>query len=481
MGGFVMIKVISFLFNYIIFFYGLGLIVSYVILAIMSYFAQRKSEIDYPELPAIKLLLSNSPYAPGISIIAPAYNEEVTIVDNVHSLLSVDYPKFEVVIVNDGSTDSTLDLLIKEFSLHEVPYYYEEKVKCRPVIKVMKSTLQQYDNLIVIDKEHGGTKADGSNAGINVSSFPFFICTDVDSIITHESLYRIVWPIIASKKKVIGVSATMLMSNGCKIENGKLVQAKMPYSPIPLFQQLEYLRSFLIGKMGWSSIGALSNISGGFGFFDKETVINVGGYDSQSFAEDMDLMLRMVRYMCDTHQEYLLAQVPYVCCWTEGPPTISVLYKQRTRWARGLFQIMATHKDMIFSKRYGILGTILMPYLFIFEFIAPVIEILGFLYLVWLIIINGVNWNTAWIMFLMIYLFSIILSIIVCLYDYVIRTTQWKGLFNGYPRLVLASMLEPFFYHPFIAIFSLIGYGKFMSRSQMKWGKMKRQGFNKAN
>jgi len=344
----------------------------------------------------------------------------------------------------------------------------------------MKSSDARYVNLIVVDKEHAGTKADGSNAGINVSSYPYFICTDVDSIVDPNSLYRIVWPVISSKKKVIGVSATMLMSNGCKIDNGVLKEARMPKTPIPLFQQLEYLRSFLIGKMGWSWTGILPNISGGFGFFDKQTVIATGGYDSLSFAEDMDLLLRMVRYMSDSRQEYAVAQIPYVCCWTEGPPNLMVLNRQRTRWARGLFQLMATHRDMVFNKSYGKIGLVLMPYLFIFEFIAPIIEFTGFIYLIWLVAINGVNWNTMWILFLMVYLFGLMITFIVCLFDHVIGTAEWKGVGRGYFSLIMASIFEPFVYHPFITLFSLSGYAKFLSGSKQKWGKMTRKGFKQA-
>ena len=237
--------------------------------------------------------LRNSPLAPGISIVAPAYNEQTTIISNVNSLLSLDYPKYEVVIVNDGSKDRTLELLIEEYELEETPFMYIERIKASPVKRIFKSKNPKYAKLTVVDKVNGGTKADASNAGVNACRYPYMLNTDVDCVLAKDALLRMIMPFLKSSVRVIGVGATLRMSNGCEMEDGKLVRVSPPKSFFPAFQEIEYLRSYLVGKMGWSVINGVPNISGGLGLFDKEILINAGGYDPASFAEDMDMVTRI--------------------------------------------------------------------------------------------------------------------------------------------------------------------------------------------
>ena len=299
---------------------------SYVAMAILAFLEHRKHYTYHDDAYTIEEL-KKSPYTPGISIVAPAYNEEKTVITNVKSLLSLDYPDFEVVIVNDGSKDKTLELLIENFDLVKVPYAYVEKIKTKPFkgLYKTKSDNPAFKRLTVVDKVNGGTKADASNAGVNVVSNKFFVCTDVDCVLDQCALYRIIWPTMASTRRVIAVSATMRMSNGSIVEEGKMVDARPPHDLIPLFQDLEYTRSFLIGKTALARINALQNVSGGFGMFDRDIVIKAGGYDGDSFAEDMDMVARMIRYMCDAGEDYRIVQIPETCCWTEGPPNIKVL------------------------------------------------------------------------------------------------------------------------------------------------------------
>jgi cellulose synthase/poly-beta-1,6-N-acetylglucosamine synthase-like glycosyltransferase len=463
-------------YGYFVFFYSLALILSYITLMVLSFSSQKRQKTFF-SLPYVKKMLTDSPYTPGISIVAPAYNEEKTILDNVHSLLSVDYPKFEVVIVNDGSTDSTLEKLIDEFELVQVPFAYRERVKSEPVRRVFQSKNKNYDKLTVVDKKNGGTKADASNAGVNVAKYPYFIDTDVDCIIDVNALYRLIWPVLTSHKRVIAVSSTMLMSNGCRIENGVLIKEKVPHTPVPLFQQLEYMRSFLVSKMGWATLNAIPNVSGGFGFFDREIVVAVGGYDSQSFAEDMDLLVRMVMYMCDLNKPYKVDQVPETCCWTEGPPTVGVLNRQRTRWARGLLQYMSVHRKVLLNPHYKQMGMLTVPYLFFFEFMAPIVEATGFVVFIWLLLTNGINWTTMWIIFLMVYVFNIFLTGVVCFFSYYVGASYWRSIKSGYLLIFLASLFEPFFYHPMITFFSVKGYLSYFTKRNFKWEAMKRQGF----
>lgn len=471
--------ILYYIFSYLVFFYTLLLMASYLYLVFMSRQAQKQLSINLPDDETIKYFLQGSPLTPAVSIIAPAFNEEVTIIDNVNSLMQIDYPNFEIIIVNDASTDRTMELLINEYKLVEVPYDIAMKVQSKPIKRVLKSTDERFSKLVVVDKEHGGRKADGSNAGINVCSNKYFVCTDVDCIIEPMALYRMMWLVVNSHRPMIGISATMLMSNGCIVEDGRVVEAAVPNMLLPMFQQLEYLRSFLISKLGWSRINALPNISGGFGLFDTDIAVKSGGYDPTSMAEDVDMLLRMVTYMRNTGQDFRLAQVPTICCWTEGPSSLKALTRQRFRWARGLFEIISNHRKLFFNPHYGPIGAFTLPYLFIFEFIAPVLELVGFIFMVWLILIGGVNWDSAFVLFGMIYLFSIFMAVFVIFFDYDTKAVSWKNSKLSYAKLMLAALLEPFIYHPIITYCSNVGYWRFIKGSAAVWKPIQRRGVKK--
>jgi len=468
-----------YIFCYFVFCYSLVLMLSYLALVLMSRRAQKQLEVELPDDETIKYMLKGSPLTPAVSIIAPAFNEEVTIIDNINSLLQIDYPDYEIIIVNDESTDRTMELLINEYSLVEVPYDIAMKVPSKPIKRVLKSTDEKYSKLIVVDKVHGGRKADGSNAGINVCSNKYFVCTDVDCIIEPMALYRMMWFVVNSHKPTIGVGATMLMSNGCVVENGRVVEAAVPGEALPMFQQLEYLRSFLIGKLGWSRINTLPNISGGFGLFDTDVAVKSGGYDPMSMAEDVDMLLRMVTYMRNNGLEYQVAQVPKVCCWTEGPSTLKSLSRQRTRWARGLFEIVSNHRKMFFNPHYGAIGALVLPYLFIFEFLAPFLEFIGLIFLIYFSFKGGINWSTSAIVFGMIYSFSFFMTSFVIFFDYGTKAVNWKHTKMSYLKLLLATLLEPFMYHPIITYCSNVGYWRFISNKTAIWAPIQRTGVKK--
>ena len=462
-------------FNYFIVFYSSAVLLSYVTFAVLAFLEHKKHD-TYHNDPYTISELKKSPYTPGISIVAPAYNEEKTVITNVNSLLSLDYPDFEVVIVNDGSKDRTLELLIENFDLVKVPYAYVEKIKTKPFrgLYKTKSDNPAFKRLTVVDKVNGGTKADASNAGVNVVSNKFFVCTDVDCVLEKYALYRMIWPTMASTRRVIAVSATMRMSNGSIVEQGQMVEARPPHSLIPLFQDLEYTRSFLIGKTALSRVNAMQNVSGGFGMFDTEIVIKAGGYDGDSFAEDMDMVARMIRYMCDAGEEYRVVQIPETCCWTEGPPNFKVLNRQRTRWGRGLFQFFTVHKDMVWNRNYRQYGMFTLPYILVFELTAPVIEACGYIMVIWLFFQQAINYHTIWIAFLGLYCFAQLLTAVIVSYDLWVGTSFKRK--RDYLWFALASLLEPLFYHPINVFFSLRGYVKQILGTQMVWGNMTRKG-----
>jgi len=471
-----MIEYITNGFQYQVFFYATFVVAGCVTLAILSFINIQQYKWKFTKKE--DNILKRSPFVPGISIIAPAYNEEKIIVTNVNSLLTIDYPLYEVIIVNDGSTDKTLDLLIENFELVETPFAYFEKIKTKPFKRIFKSTNPEYNKLIVVDKVNGGTKADASNAGINASSYPYFLCTDVDCILSRDVLTKMIQPVLNSNTQVIAVGATMRMANSCEVdEKGIMTRVRPPKRFFPCFQEIEYLRSYLLSKMGWSLINAVPNVSGGLGLFDKSIVIEAGGYDPISHAEDMDMLLRMVAVMRDNNKKYRIIYIPVTTCWTEGPPSLSVLNKQRSRWARGLFQMFVIHHKFLLNPKYGRVGMLLMPYIFLCEFLAPIIEGLGFLFLIYLLLMGQVNFETAYIMFGYIYLICVTLSTTAIVFDMMVKKHYKR--FREYLKLIFFSSFEILLYHPFIVFFSWKGYISFIFKQKLEWGTMKRQGFDR--
>lgn len=462
-------------YGYFVFFYSLLLIISYVFLIVMAYRNTRHQQRW--ERRYVRQVVDSSPFTPGVSIVAPAYNEGENIIENVNSLLMQNYPLFEVIIVNDGSTDETLEKLVDYFHLVEVPYDYVYHVHCQPVKRIFRSEDPRFDKLTVVDKVNGGTKADSVNGGINVVRYPYFINTDADCILSRDAIYQCIFPILQDSE-IIAVSGTMSMSNGFTInEKNEIEKFKSSNNPLAVFQDLEYKRSFLLGKLGWGYINAMPNVSGGYGLFNTEVVLASGGYGSDSFAEDMDILYRMIGYCCNFGRPYKVVQIPHTCCWTEGPSTPKLLLRQRTRWGRGLIQLLHSHFRMILNPRYRRLGMITLPYITLFEFLAPIVEGVGLIMMVYLALTGGVNWGTFWIVFTMIYFFSIMLSIIVILYDHMVGSSYTKA--RSYWSLLLAALVEPFTFHPFITFCSLRGYLKYIFNAKATWGTMTRRRYNK--
>ncbi len=454
--------------------YSFLLISSYILLAVLSIIniVRYKSYNSETE----DVILNNSAYIPGVSVIAPAYNEEKTVIANVHSLLTLKYPLFEVVIVNDGSKDKTLEKLIKEFELVEVPFNYVEKIKTKPFKRIFKSKNPKYDILTIVDKENGGTKADASNAGINASVFPYFLCTDVDCILQENTLTKMIVPFLKKGKKVVAVGATLRMVNSCELEGGRLKKVKVPKALIPRFQELEYMRAYLLSKFGWSLINCVPNVSGGLGMFDKEIAIKAGGYDGKSHAEDMDMVTRMRKHMFDNGKENVVDYIPLSCCWTEGPPDRKVLGTQRTRWSSGLIQLFTDHRKILFNPKYKLMGLVVYPYAFLFEFLAPIIEALGLFVLIILMLFGQINWAMAGVVFLFSYSFAILISLLIIILDNVVHPyyDSYKDIF----KLIIAAILEPFIYHPLIVFYGLKGYITFLRGKELNWGSMTRAGLN---
>lgn len=476
--GATFIEFASAFFEASVFVYGVALLLIYAMLAILSFvnirlFLRKESYTDYK-------VIVGSPLAPGISVIAPAFNEGLTIISNVRSLLTFDYPNYEVIIINDGSTDDTLEKVVKEFSLVKVDFAYDVKLSAKPVRGVYKSTDEAYAKLVVVDKENGKAKADATNVGINVSTFPYFLCTDVDCILHEQTLQMLIRPMLEEdKKRVIATGATLRMANSCEVDEGVLKEIKAPRPLLARFQELEYIRSFVLGKMGWSYINAVPNVSGGLGMFDKEIAVKAGGYDPASFGEDMELRMRMSRYVYDNNIPSSVRYIPTTLCWTEGPTSVKIFMRQRTRWARGLLQLMIAHKKMLFNPRYGIVGMVVFPYNFLFELLAPVVEFLGIIYYIFLIYFNLVNWPYAIILLIFVYTYSVMISTLSVLWDQL--TFQYYRTWRDAARVASMVFIEMILYHPLIVVFSLRGYYFQLTNRTHTWGNMQRKGFKKAS
>ncbi len=323
--------------------------------------------------------------APPITLIAPAYNEEISIVESVQSQLSIHYPNYEVIVVNDGSKDKTLEKMIDEFNLFESTRAYNKIAPHKPIHAIYRS--HDHSNLVVIDKENGG-KADALNAGINVSRAPLFCSVDADSMLESVSLLHAVRPFLSRPDTTIAVGGTIRVANGCEVRGGRVSKVGISNHYLPIVQTVEYIRAFLIARVALSEMHILTLISGAFGIFRRSTALAVGGYALDTVGEDYELVLRMHRHCRDNGEPYDVDFVPEPVCWTEVPETLTVLGRQRKRWQRGALETFFKHKDMLFRPRYGAVGSIALPMSFITDVAGPLVEVFG-LILVPLLWISG--------------------------------------------------------------------------------------------
>ncbi len=457
--------------------FSFAYILSYFFLAFYAYIAIRKY-IDSKYFISDDILMKSN-HVIGVSVVAPAFNEGKNVVYNVKSLLSLNYPKFEVVIVNDGSTDDTLQKLIDEFELIKVDFFYQEKIPTKKIYGHYKSTNPLYSKLLVVDKKNGKSKADASNAGINSTKYPLFICTDVDCILKSDTIMKLAKPFMESEKRVIASGAGIRISNSCEIKDGFLVKVHFPKNWLCRFQELEYIRSFLFGRMAWTELNGLLIVSGGLGMFDKEIVIKAGGYWHKSLGEDMELVTRMRKYMHDNDLPFSIKYIAESLCWTEVPATREVFIRQRVRWARGLIQTLFLHRGMFLNPKYKNLGFLILPYFFFFEFLVPILEVLGLITIILNIFFFGIDYQKLFYFSLLVYMFYLTITTLSILCDEIL----YKNYTNLKEVLTLLAMaiIEPFVYHPINVYASLKGYWHFLRKKEQKWGDMQRQGFNVNN
>lgn len=403
-----------------------------------------------------------------ITLLVPAYNEEATIADSIYSLLQLSYPEFEVVVINDGATDATLQVLIEEFSLQPIPEAYRIQIPTQPIKTIYRSA--RYHNLRVVDKQNGG-KADALNAGINCARYPLFCGMDADTILPRDSLFRIVRPFLEDQRTV-AVGGIVRIINGCEVRDGNLVGTALPRSWLALFQIVEYLRAFLFGRMGWESTNGILIISGAFGLFRKEAVISVGGYRHNSIGEDMELVVRMHRIFSAQRRPYRVHFIPDPICWTEAPEDLKTLKNQRVRWQRGLAESLWMNRGLLFARNSGVAGWLAFPFMFFFEMLGPLIELIGLILMIVIYCFGFMEFYAFAAFMILVLGLGLLLSCVALLLEEMSYRIYRRP--SDLLRLFLASILENFGYRQLNSYWRLVGLLKWLFRTESKWGVMKR-------
>jgi cellulose synthase/poly-beta-1,6-N-acetylglucosamine synthase-like glycosyltransferase len=428
-----------------------------------------------PEADSASFWQRYSKAAPPIALLAPAYNEALTITESVRSLLSMRYPEFEIIVINDGSTDETLEILIDTFAMAPTESRdYELVVDHELILGLYTSDL--HPRLLVIDKDNGG-KADALNAGLNLATAPIVCSMDADSVLEPDALMRAVQPFLEDPQRVIAVGGTIRVANGCTIADGRIVKVGAPRNLLALMQTVEYLRAFLMARLAWSQIGALTIISGAFGLFRRAAVLEVGGYAHGTVGEDMELVVRLHRHFRNTRKPYRIAFVPEPVCWTEAPETLSVLSRQRARWHRGALETFDRHRSMAFNPKYGAVGMVGFGWIVLSDVIGPPTEMLGYILipLWWSLGALSLDYLLAFIA--VTFAFGIALSVGALALE--------ESELHRFPRardlavLTGAAILENLGYRQLNQLWRLQGTLQWL-RGAQTWGEMTRKGFKAA-
>lgn len=412
-----------------------------------------------------------SDQAPPIAVIAPAYNEELTVVESVRSLLALHYPAFEVLLVNDGSKDATLQRVIDEFGLKQVGRFVDDSVEHKPIRGFYANPA--LPRLLVIDKENGG-KADALNAGINAARSSLFCAIDADSILEPDALLRVVRPFIDYPDRTIAVGGTIRIANGCTIDAGRVTTVRLPRNFLALVQIMEYLRAFLMARLALGRMQALTVISGAFGLFSRQRVVEVGGYSHATVGEDMELVVKLHRHMRDNRLPYRIDFIAEPVCWTECPEDVGVLGRQRARWQRGALECFAKHKDMCFNPRYGRIGFVGFGHILLVDVLGPVVEVLGYALvpLLYALKLLAVEWLLAFLAAT--FTFGIFISALTL----ILEEVQLRRFPRARELAILAviAVVENLGYRQLSNVWRIKGWWQFLRREQ-GWGAMTRKGF----
>lgn len=409
---------------------------------------------------------------PPLSLLVPAHNEEVTVSSSLLSFLTLEYPHLEVVVVNDGSSDDTMDVLLREFDLYQVPPAFTVSVPTQPVRAYYRS--RRHSRLLVLDKANGG-KADALNAAMNAARHPFVVAVDADTVIEPDALLRLARPFLL-EPNVAAVGGTIRVANSCTVEFGRVTEARVDSRWLPGCQVVEYLRAFLFGRMGLNALGSNLIISGAFGLFRKEYLRAIGGYRTGNVTEDMDLVVRLHRYLRENKIQAQLPFVPDPVAWTEVPSSIRVLGRQRERWHRGLIATLWEHRVMLFNPRYGRIGMIAMPFYFFGEMLAPAAELFGWLALALGLAAGAVDRDFALLFLAVAVGYGMLLS----LWAIVLEELSFRRypMRRDFFKLLGFAVIEGLGYRQLTVLFRLRGYWRFF-RGVETWGRMPREGIGR--
>ena len=414
-----------------------------------------------------------SPATPGISLIVPAYNEEATSTESVRALLMLNYPAFEVVVVNDGAKDKTMAVLAEAYGMLPAPASYAQPIPSQPVKEFYRSLA--YPDLVAIDKMNGG-KADAINAGINAARHPLVCVIDADSILEPHALTRAVLPFVEDPD-TLAAGGIVRIVNGCDVDSGRVTRVRLPRNALAMFQVVEYLRAFLAGRVALSAANVLLIISGAFGVFRRDAVVEAGGFRSDTIGEDMEIVTRLHRIYRERGQRYRIVFQPDPVCWTEAPESVAILRNQRNRWQRGTLQVLGYHRSMIMNPRYGMVGLFAMPYYLIFEALGPILEFSGFTVTLLALAFGLLDWRFAQLVFLAAIAYGAVISVGSVLLE--------ELSFRRYPRvrdlltLALVGIVENFGYRQLTTWWRLMGIVDYFKKKQ-GWGAMTRKGFSGA-
>ena len=418
--------------------------------------------------------LLRSSAVPPISIIVPAYNEEPTIAQSVLALLALQYPNVQVIVVNDGSKDKTADVVISEFDM--VPTYLvreTETIQHAPIRQIYKSN--QHPNLIFVDKENG-KKADAINAGISCVRTPLFCVIDADSLLEPDALLKAVRPFVESGDNVVAVGGTVGIVNGCEVEGGQVTKFALPRKFIPRVQVVEYTRAYLSARLAASRKGSFALISGAFGIFRRDIAVAVGGYDKTTVGEDMELVLRMHRYMLERGEPYAVRYVPEPVCWTEAPDDLTFLSNQRKRWQRGGMECIERHWAMMFRPKYRRLGMVTLPQFLLCDLISPAAELVGYFLLAIFVLLGWTNWYFFFTTYALVASVGVFISTMALALeqDEIERFRTPRDLWF----YLLTSVIENFGYRQICSYWRLKAFVEYVSGKKASWGAMDRRGFN---
>ncbi len=431
--------------------------------------AGRPRHIDHGEL-------LRDPLTPPISIVVPARDEEAVIMESVRSLLSLRYPELEVIVVDDGSTDRTFELLRDEFSLIEVPICLDERV---PVVGEVRSfhTATDGSGLRVLRKESAGTKPDANNAGVAAARYPLVAVVDADTVLDPDALLEAARPFVDRPDRTIAVGGVVRPANGSVLRAGQVEQVRMPRSLLARLQVIEYVRSFQLARISWSRLRGVLIISGAFGVFRRDLVVETGGFDIETVGEDFELIVRFHRHMRDAPgpRDYEIAFLATPVCWTEVPEGWRALSAQRRRWARGLAETLARHRSMIFRPRYGRVGSFAMPYYLLFELLGPPIELLGLVVIAIGLATGAIDLATVGIVLLVSIGYGVLVSLLAAGVD-----SSASGRIRrpvDAVRLVAASIVEHLGFRHAIGWWQLRGILSATRKRRRVWHSPSRQGF----